>query len=331
MQLVEDIDPRHRANLQDLDVQQQTVVNRVALALDGTNEPNVKTATLLAEILRTFLGTHFSIRLLLSKRDERPELAADAVSLVREQIEKVFLISLLLADWETYVPIYFQEDWCHSFRYYVVEKRERERLPRSEQFFSEIFPKHLEEQRKRNGISEAVRDLIEFQVMNPGAKKPKELSGIRLPQLPKPSQIIDRSSVAERASLARWYEEYKLVCGYTHVGADKLLMTTATGRKVDFSTEQVQMLFRKILVEKAALSYVACAYAATELLSRTGNALEPAAEVMKLWNLLLEASLVARVFWELRSRTLLPLAGLGVKYSVTEAVGTPNPPPAPDC
>ena len=104
MKLTDDIDPQGKVNLLDLDAQQRTAVHRVALALDDTNEPNVATATLLAEILRTFLATHSSIRFLLSKRDDQPELGADAVSLAREQIEKVFLVSLLIREWEKYLP-----------------------------------------------------------------------------------------------------------------------------------------------------------------------------------------------------------------------------------
>lgn len=317
MQLTEDIDPQRLEDLSKLDEQQRTAVNRVALAVEDANDPNVATASLLADILRAFLSTHYSIRLLLS-RTERPEIAADAVSLVREQVEKVFLISLLQAEWETYVPIYFKDTWCKSFRYFLVEKLECERLQRLETYFAEIGPKEFEETRQRHGVSEAVRDLIEFQVLNPGAKAPKQFADVHLPEFPTPGKILKLSSNLERPSLIRWYEEYKYVCGYSHIGADKILMTTATGRKANFSPEQVQILLTKDLHKKAWLSYAACAYAATEVLTRTGGALEPAAEVVKLWNPLLEVGLIFRVFWELRSKALLPLAGLGQSYSASD-------------
>lgn len=306
--MIEDIDLDLEVSLNDLDIQQRTAVNRVALALDDTRSPNVTTATLLAEVLRTFLGTHTSIRLLLAERDKRPVVAADAVSLVREQIEKVFLVSLLLSDWQKYVPIYFEEDWCRRFRYFQVQKKDRGNLERFQEFFSVIGPQKFEERRQDLKLSEDIRDLIEFQVYNPGAEKPNRFRSVRLPQFPTPKNILDRSPVAERPALTRWYEEYRGVCGYTHVGADKLQMTTMTGRKVHFSDEQINAYFTKELVELAILSYVACAYTATELLSLISGAIEPMAEVTKLWNALLDTSLSAKVFWEARSRTLLPLA-----------------------
>ncbi|HVT15276.1 MAG TPA: hypothetical protein VHQ90_03710 [Thermoanaerobaculia bacterium] len=309
--MLEDIDTSRKVDLLNLDNQQRTVVNRVALALEDANDPNLTTAALLADILRTFLGTHTSVRLLLAEWDRRPVVAADAVSLVREQIEKVFLVSLLLSDWATYVPVYFEEDWCRRFRYFLVQKKERNHLERFREFFQSSGPELLEKQRRRLKISEDIRDLIEFQVAHCQAARPNHLKAVRVPRLPTPKAIVDRSQAAERPALLRWYEEYRGVCGYTHIGADKLQMTVMTGRKVNFSQEQQTGFFTKELVElSVVVSYIACAYTATELLSRTGGGLEPMAEVMKLWTALLDASLVAKVFWEARSASLLPLAGL---------------------
>jgi hypothetical protein len=310
MNTLEDINSDLEVSLNDLDIQQRTAVNRVALALDAANFPNTTTATLLAEVLRTFLGTHTSIRLLLAERDKRPVVAADAVSLVREQIEKVFLVSLLLSDWQKYVTIYFEEDWCRRFRYFLVQKKDKGGLERFQEFFSVFGPQKFEERRLDLKISEDIRDLIEFQVFHPGSQAPERFKSVRLPKFPTPKNILDRSPVAERPALNRWYEEYRGVCGYTHIGADKLQMTTMTGRKVNFSKEQITAFFTKEHLELAVLSYVACAYAATELLSLIGGTVEPMAEVTKLWNALLNASLSARVFWDARSGSLLPLARL---------------------
>jgi len=310
MNMLEDIDPDLEVSLNDLDIQQRTAVNHVALMLDDTNSPNVTTATLLAEVLRTFLGTHTSIRLLLAERDKRPVVAADAVSLVREQIEKVFLVSLLLADWRKYVPIYFEEDWCRRFRYFLVQKKDKEGLERFREFFSVFGPQKFEERRLDLKISEGIRDFIEFQVSHPGAQKPERFKSVHLPKFPTPKNILDQSPEAERPALTRWYEEYRGVCGYTHIGADKLQMTTMTGRKVNFSDEQITAFFTKEHLELAILSYIACAYTATELLSLIGGAVEPMAEVTKLWNTLLDTSLSAKIFWDARSRSLLPLARL---------------------
>jgi hypothetical protein len=100
---------------------------------------------------------------------------------------------------------------------------------------------------------------------------------------------------------------YRVVCGYTHLGADKLQLTTMTGRKLSSSDENIRIFFKKEIVEKSVLSYIACAYTSAELLCLTGGSLAAVAEVTKPWNMLLEASLVAKIFWNIRSKQLLPL------------------------
>jgi hypothetical protein len=312
---VRDIDRKRQVALNDLDSRQSAAVHRVALALDDAKQPNVMTATLLADVLRSYLGTHSSIRLLLDQRNQHPEFGADAVSLVREQIEKVFLTSLFLADWQKYVPIYFEEDWCRKYRYFLIDKQERQDLTRSKEFFDKYGPKHFESRRRHLGISPLVKELVEFQVANPGKEVPKHLKNVLLPRLPTPGQVLKVVPAANRTFLSRWHEEYVLVCGYTHIGADKLHMTTATGRKVNIPADEIRAFFDAVIVEKAFLSYVACAVTATELLVYTGGALEPLAEVIRFWNLLLEASLIARVFWEIRSRALVPGAQLAGSQS----------------
>jgi hypothetical protein len=293
-----------------LDTQQRAAVNHVALSLDEINYPNVTTATLLAEILRSFLGTHMSIRLLLAEQDKRPVVAADAVSLAREQIEKIFLISLLKSDWKTYVPLFFEEDWCRRFRYFLILKKEREHLTRFHDFFRSTELESFEKRRLELKISDDVRDLIVFQVTQPHAAKPKRFQSVRLPQFPTPKRILDRSQASERNALERWYEDYRGICGYTHVGADKLQMTTMTGRKGNFSDQQVTAFITKELVELALLSYVACAYSATELLDHTAGRVEPMAQVTRFWNTLLDTCIAAKVYWEARSASLLPITQL---------------------
>lgn len=305
--MVEDIDLSRSVSLLDLDSQLEAVVNRVALALDHQRQPNTTTATLLADILRTFLGTHNSIRLLISRRETAPTLSSDAVSLVREQIEKVFLVSLLSSRWDPYVRIYYEEDWCRLYRYFLIEKREQASLERQKEFFNHHGPQLMNEYRLQLGIGAEIRELIEFQVANPGRERPNHLKQVRLPHMPTPKEILDRAPEEERDALDRWYEEYKLVCGYTHIGADKLYMTTATGRKISIKSEVMEHVFTKKFLEKLLLSYVATAYVASELISLAGSDLEVMAATTKFWNALLEAGISAKIFWELRSRNLFPL------------------------
>lgn len=92
----EDIVETKEFDANDLD-KMKLCVNRIIgsfYKLEKTHSLTFR--SLMEEFFKAFLSTHKTIRLLLREAHTDLDFASDAKSLVREQVEKVFLITLML-------------------------------------------------------------------------------------------------------------------------------------------------------------------------------------------------------------------------------------------
>jgi phosphoglycerate-specific signal transduction histidine kinase len=90
------------------------------------------------------------------------------MSLVREQIEKVFVISLLLDDPDKWIPIYFKDDLRRFYKYqFLVLEEERKSLPRF-QVDKDKREKILENLKNNADLSDLEKELIEHKFTQPG-------------------------------------------------------------------------------------------------------------------------------------------------------------------
>src|SRR4051812_41246193 len=110
----EDIDKTMDYTGEEADGKLIPVVERTIRALrnDSDRDPNFQHLGI--RLLEVFLFTHRSIVLLLGKEDEDPLLGADALSLAREQVEKVFAVSLLCED-PSRAKTYLTGSWRRMF------------------------------------------------------------------------------------------------------------------------------------------------------------------------------------------------------------------------
>jgi hypothetical protein len=74
------------------------VTIRIITAFNKLQDHTPTFRSLTETLFQSFLTTHKSIRLLLREAQTDPDYASDAMSLVREQVEKVFVIALILDD-----------------------------------------------------------------------------------------------------------------------------------------------------------------------------------------------------------------------------------------
>ena len=79
-----------------VDDQQARVLNPLAIRFERSEDLGASFRALMADMLRQFLSTHESIRVLMKNRKANPRGMADAMSLAREQLEKVYVVALLL-------------------------------------------------------------------------------------------------------------------------------------------------------------------------------------------------------------------------------------------
>ena len=92
--------------------------------------------------------------------------SADALSLAREQVEKVFAIALLCEDPTRWAKVYLEHAWRRTFERYLLEKAERQYLPSFQNFFPQAYA-GIEGMRQRLGIANDVRDAVEYKFFNP--------------------------------------------------------------------------------------------------------------------------------------------------------------------
>ena len=277
------------------------------VSLDGNFRP------LSVDLVKVFLSTHRSICLLLRQEDNDPYLGADALSLAREQVEKVFAISLLCEDPSRWARVYLEDFWRGRFERYLLEKTERQDLPRFQDFFSQAYDR-VEGIRQRLGISENVRGFVEYRFFypkDPKGGRPKKFEGVKLPKhFPSPNGVLEEVPVTKKDYLTRWYSEYRFFCNFTHCGMGKLGLTHLSDRSSRFSATEKEDFYGKEVEYAAAVSYVAVASACTELTAVLGLAdVERVMRCLEFWDYLRPRFLLAKAMWDLQAQHVLSPVG----------------------
>jgi len=274
---------------------------------DGNLDDNFR--PLSVDLLKVFLSTHRSICLLLAQEEDDPYLGADALSLAREQVEKVFAVALLCEDPPRWARTYLEDSWRRTFERYLLERVERQGLPRFQGFFPQAYSR-VEGVRQRLGIADNVRDAVEYRFFNPDdppGGPPKNVAGVKLPkQFPTPKGVLRKVSAPRKDYLQRWYIEYRFFCDFTHCGMGKLELTHLFDHSSRFSTADKEEFYAKEVQSAAAVSYVAIASACTELTGVLGSAsVERLMRTLEFWDFLRPRFLLAKAMWDLRARNVL--------------------------
>ncbi|MDP9478439.1 MAG: hypothetical protein M3R38_22620 [Actinomycetota bacterium] len=314
----EDIDTEYSVGAEELDDKVELLVQPLALAFERSEDLGASFRHLMADQLRQFLDTHRSIRLLTKQRGRDLAAASDAMSLAREQIEKVYVVAMLLEGPEEWTMRYLKDDWRRGYERYLLDEEERAGLPRFREFFSGYAPEHVEKERLQLGVTEGERELAELRYRDPGAKVPshlKDSAGI-LRRFPTPWRVIERVSDATlKDGLGRWYREYGYFSGYSHAGFPKLMARYYEASKRYTSSqkeEAVEKEYDQALWASYLAAATACAEAGLRELPRFGGAparvadLEIFLKLDGLWDVMRRAALLGKALWELRVRHIMP-------------------------
>ncbi|QIN77526.1 hypothetical protein GBA65_02295 [Rubrobacter marinus] len=316
-----DIDVEDAINAEQVDDQIARVVNPLALAFERSADLGATFRALMADMLRQFLGTHKSIRLLMKNREENPSAVADAMSLTREQIEKVYVVALLLENPEQWTERYLKDEWRKAYERHLLDVDERSGLTRYDDFLKE-HADGLENERKGLGISDEEKEFVEWRYRNPpGTPRPPHLKAASktIANFPMPAEVIDEVSDPQlKDALRRWQREYGYFSGYSHSGFRKLMPGFMEGN-MRLTTSEKEKVVETEYAQSIMISYlatgIACTEAATRALPRGPSGGAPASKVADadllvkvsdLWDLLDRTSLVGRALYEMRMRHVLP-------------------------
>ena len=322
-----DIDVEEAIDAAEVDEFVARVVNSLALSFERSADLGATFGALMRDMLRQFLGTHKSIRLLMKHREENPSAMADAMSLAREQIEKVYAVALLLEDPERWTRRYLKDDWRKEYERHLLDADERSGLGRYDDF-TEQQADLLENERGLLGISDEEKEFVEWRYRNPpGTEKPAHLrdASRTIANFPMPAEVIREVTDPQLAdALRRWQKEYGYFSAYTHSGSRKLMAGSIAGNlRVTGNLKLTRSQKEKVVESEYApgimVSYLAtgmaCAEAATRALPRGPTGASPAravgdaellVSISDLWDLLERSSLVGRSLYEMRARSVLP-------------------------
>jgi hypothetical protein len=267
---------------------------------------------LIDEHLRQFRVTHHSIMLLLRGSDVDHPMYGDAMSLAREQIEKVFVLVLLNADPEKWSLVYLKYGWKKLWEAFLLEAQERKNLQRFDEFYNgqgeEVFDKLRIAAEVTREEKEAIEDRFWNQYHGRNEKIPAHLADHQVQDFPMPRKICDQfRNHPLQPALERWYQQWRQLSDYSHVGADKITLAALLGRGSHLSPAVRQLVIDKEVNSSFVISCVATAFACTEVCAPfLALDIELAGALAQLWHLLDTSSLLGKLFWDVRAKSLLP-------------------------
>jgi hypothetical protein len=298
-----------------------TLSNRVKFAIDGLNSHDDDFRLTLRFLIQSFVTTHESILVILrhkneTKFDKDRDITAvipygsDAMSLVREQIEKVFMICLLCDDSAHWSKVYLKDDWRRLYENQLHQRDETTNLERFKEFNEQIAPRCLEQIRLQAGVTALQKEWVEFCYANPNKDIPAHLKGNEIKPFPTAGQALKKlRGKPQEIFLNRLHQEYKFICGYTHSGHLKLQMLMMSDRlfKNEVSDEEKEQYFQKQVLGPATVtSFVSSLAACTEVIDCfLKDNLEVLAAAIEQWNRLKAQSLLAKAIWDMRADSLL--------------------------
>lgn len=312
-QHTEDIDTTKEFSGKSLNPKLESVINRTADAIERLSIWNSTDRHILAEILRGLWATHRAIVTLLSKKEEYSAISPisiESMSLAREQVESLFTICLLLDNPNRWFSVYKKDSWQRQYRKYLLEKHEREKLPRFKKSLNEIEPM-FDKLQKRYGISSDEKEAIKFKFNNPNGELPSHLKHLKnkLPDFPTAGKALKeliKNNNPVKYCLKRWYHEYKYLSGYSHGHMVKISMLAfLTSRELNISEGKKQELFEKEIQDSFVVSFVSSASACAEACPLLVYNIEVIEALTNLWNELTELSLLGKLFWNIRISKLL--------------------------
>jgi hypothetical protein len=300
-----DISEDAELNVKEFDGEIQRMVRRIERSL-RSRSPVSPTDELISYLLDQQLRTHKSIRLLTKTLDESDSLVGDALSLVREQIERVFIVSLLLQDKAKWTEAYLRGQWFKDYKLFLIEAKETSELERFEGYNTVFGPAYFESQRKILGLSEQSREWVQFLVDKPGATVPKELETHAISRFPAPPTILKKTpSGPTQEGLRRWYVEYERACDFTHSLAAKIFLGQASSAPI-FDINVKYKVSRHFGSLGIFLSYTSTAYICAEVYNDLPMDVELLVPLDDVWQKLINSCLLAGSLWKCRTKHLLP-------------------------
>lgn len=330
---VEDIPNLHKKVLSSLktDKQMRDLLHSTRYCLNhpsNLRKPNdfkLAISEIITNQLHMFSITHYSIREIVKAaiRSELYPIVTDALSLTREQVEKVFIIAALLDNPNEGFKKYWRSSWKVKYERYLLDQEEHKENDRFDDFLLKTIPKQLEKMRRdpiRNNvlISKYAERMLVYQWNNPFGRNP---SWFRMPKSNKPKNVFNYvrdyfefatpgrgtkriKDPALRRLLFRWHKEYVALSQYTHVTKRKIAFAEMLKDKSMASQEPMKNYAINHATTAINTSYAAAATACLLVVNGISQNYGAKNATKQFWETLIEFSLLSKALWRMYAETL---------------------------
>jgi hypothetical protein len=221
----EDINPDEYLNAPDLDGHVRQCVAAVTHSLKKP-PPGYSTeqAAHMSWMFDAMRFTHTTIRNLIAKGTTSPE-CVDALALARQQLEALYSVCLMVQS-PSFVDIYLKSFWRDAYVQLLLDRQERQGLPRFSEFLNQTALPLMELIRVSSGVTEEEKATVELEEL--GTPLPAGMTEAKVKPFPTPGSVINKVvDPARQRMLRRLYPEYKRLCAYAHGSAQSWIAKTA--------------------------------------------------------------------------------------------------------
>jgi hypothetical protein len=251
--------------------------------------------------------THTTIRNLVAKGTDSPE-CVDSLALARMQLEALYSVCLMVQD-PSFVDIYIKSFWRDTYAQFLLERQERQGLPRFSEYLNQTALPLMEQLRVASGVTDEERATVEAEEL--GIPLPAGANMVKIRSFPTPGSVIGQVTHPQRQQmLKRLYPEYKRLCAFAHGSAQSWMGKTAFWERSPlrrFHTEgEREKKYLNDVVELALVfSFLPTVQSTCELATLYPSDVELLRVAIEAWNVLSEMDLLGKIIWEMRGRSSL--------------------------
>jgi hypothetical protein len=312
----------------ELDTQMRKVLGSIRYALRNSILKR-ETKSFFVDLLKVFSTSHTIIREIIAlsiKHDYRPFIA-DALSLTREQVEKLYVAALFLEDEDKWFIQYSRNSWRKKYEEYLLELELNEGNERLEDYLTVHYPKVLELTRylyfpgrkPKLIVSVKAMKMVKYNYDFPRIpKKDKQTGKTNWPKyfddkklekyfkFPTPGASLGYfRDPKTKELLTRWHKDYQYLCNYTHIGFGKLLIQAFSNNKSMRGGEVLEWHSEIEQGYSIFISHTAIACVCTMLVPFLKEDYGAVDHLKDFWKIISNSSLLSKGYWNLYARDVL--------------------------
>lgn len=263
----------------------------------------------------THNSIHILVRYVLNKKYY--PAVVDAASLAREQIEKIFSITLVLSNPHKWIKQYLRGAWRTQYQKYLLSLEEHGENPRYEEFLQKSFiggltkaqrVKTKNSRRPETIISGFARKVLTYYWNNPVGRNP---SWFHRPQalrnyvrdyfeFPTPGRAVQYIKGKDiKTFLYRWHKEYSYFSQFTHVSSGKSVIPYMSEFRHLDVVSKMETNAEKLIGEVIFTSFTCVASACTLILPHLRDGYGSRNYLEQFWTHLYKSSLLSKAFWNM--------------------------------